>query len=82
MKPGERDPTVPIGVKGAIEMWAHAWHDHAATEVAGFVVASAPSRAGSRGQGLAWGPAAERFLQALVGWLAANGGLALGQAGG
>lgn len=82
VKPGERDPTVTIGVKGAIEVWAHAWQDHPATEVAGFVMPSAPSRAASQGSGSAWGPAAERLLEALVGWLVANGGLALGQTGG
>lgn len=82
VKPGGHDPTVPIGVKGALEMWAHAWQDHPATEVAGFLAQTAPSGTGSGGGGAAWGPAAERLLDALVAWLAANGGLALGQAGG
>jgi len=82
VKPGERDPTVPIGAKGPTEVWAHAWQDHPATDVAGFVMPSAPVQAGSPSDGSGWGPAAERFLAALVGWLAANGGLALGQAGG
>ncbi len=76
VKPGGHDPTVPIGVKGALEVWAHAWQDHPATDVAAFVTAAAPSGAG------AWGPAAERLLDALVAWLVANGGLSLGQAGG
>lgn len=80
VKPGGHDPTVPIGVKGAVEVWAHAWQDHPATDVAAFLAPSL-SRAGS-GSGGAWGPAAERLLDALVAWLAANGGLSLGQAGG
>ncbi|MDP9467475.1 MAG: hypothetical protein M3P32_01870 [Chloroflexota bacterium] len=62
---------------GALEVWAHAWRDHPATDVAGFVTSSDvsnPRLASFRAQ---WGPAAERLLAALVGWLATNGGLAL-----
>jgi len=80
VKPGADDPTAPTGVQGALEVWAHAWQDHPATDVAGFVTsldAPDPRLAAFRAQ---WGPAAERLLAVLVGWLAANGGLALGLA--
>jgi hypothetical protein len=77
VKPGSHDPTAPTGVMGPLEVWAHAWQDHPASDVAGFVTAAdAPAPPGGGGQ--AWGSAAERLLAALVGWLVAHGGLALG----
>ena len=66
---------------GAIEVWAYAWHDHPATDVAGFATAldsPDPRIASFRN----WGAVAEHRLAALVGWLAANGGLASGLAAG
>ena len=80
VRPGSDDPTAPTGVMGALEVWAHAWQDHPAIEVAAFVTFSDspdPRPVGVRAE---WGPAAERLLAAVVGWLAANGGLALGLA--
>lgn len=76
-KPGTDDPTAVRGVMGALEVWAHVWHDHPASDVAGFTTALDsldPRLTSFRSQ---WGPAAERLLAALAGWLAANGGLAL-----
>jgi hypothetical protein len=80
VRPGADDPTALAAVMGPLEVWAHAWQDHPATDVAGFVGApdsADPRLASFRDQ---WGPAAERLLAALAGWLAANGGLALGLA--
>ncbi len=80
VKPGDDDPTAPTGVIGALEVWAHAWQDHPATDVSGFVTsndAPDPRLASFRPD---WGPAAERLLAALAAWFAANGGLALGLA--
>jgi hypothetical protein len=78
VRPGADDPTAPTGVMGPLEVWAHAWHDHPATEVAAFVISPAP--ADPRMTEADWGPAAERLLAALVGWLAANGVSPMGQA--
>lgn len=79
--PGAHDPTVPTGVKGAEEVWAYAWQEHPATEVAGFLTSSDPAESRLAGAHAAWGPAAERLLAALIAWMAANGGLALALAG-
>jgi hypothetical protein len=78
VKAGARDPTAPTGVMGPLEVWAYAWQDHPATEVAGFVTSSDAADPAQRGDRAGWGPAAERLLAALVAWLVANGGLALG----
>ena len=79
--PGSHDPTAPTGVKGPEEVWVHAWQDHPATEVAGFLTSPDEADPQPTVGGGDWGPAAERLLAALVGWLAANGGLALGLQG-
>lgn len=78
VKPGSRDPTAPTGVMGPLEVWAHAWQDHPASDVAGFVTATDASARNQGGDGADWGPAAERLLAALLGWLVVHGGLALG----
>lgn len=78
--PGSRDPTAPKGVLGATDVWAHAWRDHPASQVAGFLApsgASADPDARRAVTGPGWGGAAERLLSALAAWLAARGGLAL-----
>ena len=79
VRPGAGDPTARSAVMGPLEVWAHAWHDHPATDVAGFVAAldsSDPRLASFR----RWGAVAEHLLAALAGWLAANGGLGVGLA--
>jgi hypothetical protein len=80
VRPGAHDPTAPTGVMGPLEVWAHAWRDHPATDAAGFVTATDAPASLQGGDVAAWGPAAERLLAALVGWLVANGGLAIGLA--
>jgi hypothetical protein len=81
VKPGANDPTARSAVMGPLEVWAHAWQDHPATDVAGFANAldSPDPRIASLRK---WGAVAEHLLAALVGWLAANGGLASGFAAG
>lgn len=70
---GNDDPAALAGW-----VWAFAWPDHSATEVAGFVTevdARDPRLVTFRAL---WGPAAQRLLAALARGIAADGGLALG----